>query len=223
MKKVLVYLCMATMLLGYAASADAATGNYANITVDGATADWGSIAPMGTDISGEGIAANVDLRAAYIANNFTTLFTREDVEGTIGGGGTYITYFDTGATGGYNPGWGWALVPKYRLYQDSWSTGLQVHMGAAADDTWGWGGSLYGLGPTSEAHSGKVQEWGTSLANLGLNMGDTFKVCWRTSPGDDSIPTYSTAMEYQVIPEPTSMLLLGSGLLGLIGFARKKK
>ena len=56
----------------------------------------------------------------------------------------------------------------------------------------------------------------------GLPVG-TFAVAYGTYTGDSRVKVFSTPFtESGLVPEPSTLLLLGSGLVGLAGFGRKK-
>lgn len=67
-----------------------------------------------------------------------------------------------------------------------------------------------------------AQSWYFSSIDIIFPQPEWEQVIISTDPFDNFTITYA-AMASQCVPEPASMLLLGSGLLGLVGFSKKKK
>jgi len=60
------------------------------------------------------------------------------------------------------------------------------------------------------------------LADLGLGIGDTFDMHWTMECGNDILDLTADIGGGNENPEPATLILMGSGLIGLAGLGRKK-
>ncbi|MGD9162958.1 MAG: PEP-CTERM sorting domain-containing protein [Desulfobacteraceae bacterium] len=73
---------------------------------------------------------------------------------------------------------------------------------------------------SSEINDHYVIEASFLLSDLGLTAGDTFGLHWTMRCGNDEV---DLTADINPVPEPATMLLLGTGLVSLAGFRRKFK
>lgn len=167
-----------------------------------------------------------------------------------GGAGINNTYANTGVrsallyqygTGADGETWSYGVVGQKNIAVSGDTTysasAVAKRLGSIAGAqgylkvTW-----LNSLGGTISAASGVSQLTNSSPLNTWVSLNDsfvspetaakaTFEVVFdraSTSTGDPSDIVVDTA-GFDAIPEPTSLLLLGSGLVGLLGLGRKKR
>lgn len=252
MKKGLIVLFVAVVLMAVTSIAQA--GYVTNITLDGQNTsnEWDSITPVidNTDTTSVGgdITGNTNWTKGYQANNLMQLFLRGDVLGTInttqGAGYAYIAYIDAdnNKTTGYTNGW-WDVGAEYKAYIDPWNRNgvnggglLLGYIGSGSNDTWAWLGHPTATAKRiSDGENGSIVEMALNLSDLGITTGSTIGLLYRAtlsvSPyGDDAIREFNQQVSYTIadapsqppVPEPSSLLLLGSGIVGLAAFVRKK-
>ena len=135
--------------------------------------------------------------------------------------GYYLSvYADTEAPapGGYPGRYAHAGVRVFGQITDATSD--------AVVDSWDFGAKVLRdevVGPASESRSGMYER------DLVVSEGGQYDIEFGTSGhtgvwgiGEAYALTAATGMSLSAVPEPTTMILLGSGLFGLAGFGRKR-
>ena len=138
----------------------------------------------------------------------------------------------------------WAFVEQGHLYSDAmFSTGVYSAYNGTKGDKDG-GKDPFGSENNAPVH---IAEFGADLGyqgelswekydqykyevnavirliDLGIHGGETFELWWAMECGNDFAMIAGTAPETSApVPEPGTILLLGSGIFGMIGFVRKR-
>jgi len=210
--------------------ASAFAGNFANITIDGSTADWAGIAPAYTDEDGVNNPGGVDYQNVFLANDASYLYIRillKQPADPISAGNTYIWLDnDNNSTTGFhpfgNPNFGSSvMIIGDQAYQEA---GGGFNEGTLSASVAYGASSIPG---TDFEFRIALNTVGVSGAYTGVSLLDSatlgVQLASETGTGD-SLPAWVNygALSYtiapQPVPEPSTLAMAG---LGLLFFARR--
>jgi hypothetical protein len=213
---------MALLAIALMVSATSASAITVNGLIDGA--EWNDPATIYwthvTDPNESNIADNYDASNFYVTNNATDMYFRFDVFGvpTLSGASYYAIYIDSdiNASTGYDwEGIGAEAYIKYYLI-----AGVPTAKAATWNILGYWNAETTVLG----AHNASgITELGASYASLGVSGQNQVLKIRGYVDGGNTNPDDLTVITGYPAPEPTSMALLGIGLLGAIGTRLKRK
>ena len=171
------------------------TGNF-----NGWSADW--------NLGNQAVSALNPQAGSWEARNFFDGGMYQQINGIVGGGQYRLTGYTNVSAGGSLANWGSYIGLKFYNASDQELVNYQV-------DTQNLPRNVYNLADT-----------GSVLAPAGATYAKVRFGTWQTN-STPAIPTdfdtFDLEGSQQAVPEPMSMLLLGTGLVGLVGLTKKKK
>lgn len=198
MGKLIVVLSLVVLLIPGVASANLLTNpGFETGNFNGWSADW--------NLGNQAVSALNPQAGSWAARNFYDGGMYQQVNGIVGGTQYRLTGYSYIPNGGSLQSWGSYIGVKFFNALDQELVNYQV-------DTQNLPRNVYNL-----ADTGLVNAPATA-AYARVRFGTWQSAVTPATPTDFD----SLNLEGQ-IPEPTSLLLLGSGLIGLFGLTKKKK
>jgi hypothetical protein len=218
-KGILIVL-LATCVLARHVSA----GTYANITIDGNTADWAGVPVAYTDATGD--ASPIDIATIQLANDNNNLYLRLTYGTAVNpnsGSGVFLavdndnnpaTGFDVYGLGLVGAEAGWQNDFPFAQSNGVFNTGGGITGGAGAI-------SPYYTTTTEQEYA--ISRSATFTASgLPVFPGSSFTLLVYTVDGTADVAG-PVPYTFAAVPEPASVTLVGLGLLMVVGMVRGRR
>jgi len=218
MKKISL-TCIPFLFLALAVSPCSATSALFDWTyyVDGTTYEYsnGDSMPTTGMLDGEGLGTLTWNTSIVGSHNFVAFFDHEIDESA----NTFFNEYGS-ANGTPAAGQSWEIDEPGYVYGD-------IHDNVVAGSLDNTNGVPVGLeDDVSMAMGWEFSLAADEIATIKLSLTDTtpssgFYIS-HTDPDSNETIYYSSSLSVNPVPEPTTMLLFGAGIVGLVGFGRKK-
>jgi len=202
----------------------ASAGTYANITIDGNTADWAGVPVAYTDATGD--ASPIDIATIQLANDNNNLYIRLTYGTAVNpnsGSGVFLAFdTDNNPATGYDI-YGLGLVGA----EAGWQNDFPFEQATGVFNT---GGGITGGGAAISPYftTTTEQEYAISrsatftTSGLPVFSGNSFTLLVYTVDGTADVAG-PVPYTFAAVPEPTSLALVGLGLLMAVGMLRSRR
>jgi hypothetical protein len=207
MGKLVALVSLVVLLVPGVASANLLVNGDFEISVDGShTYGWSAEAPDGWNAGNQAGVQDNPQNGAWNLHNYNDGGLKQEVN--ITGGESYrLTGYAWVPSGSVAGAWGSYIGVKFLRANGSTALTRTIDMKALTRDQYNLGDTGVVVAPT-DAVKARVMFGTYGAAPL-------YEV-----PGQSDFDNFN--FDVAAVPEPASLLLLGSGLIGLVGFSRKK-
>ncbi|MFA5164574.1 MAG: PEP-CTERM sorting domain-containing protein [Candidatus Omnitrophota bacterium] len=206
MGKLVALVSLAVLLVPGVASANLLVNGDFEISVDGDYAyGWSADAPDGWNAENQVVVTDNPVSGTHNLHNYNDGGMKQEV--AITGGQSYnLTGYALVPSGTVANSWGSYIGVKFLRANGTLASKTMVDMKALTRDQYNLGDTGVIVAP-SDAVTARIM--------FGTYANDPYEV-----PGESDFDNFN--FDVAAVPEPASLLLLGSGLVGLMGLGRKK-
>ncbi len=207
MGKLIAVVCLSVLLIPGVASANLLVNGDFEVAVDGDHGyGWSTSTPDGWNANNLAAMQDNPQSGAWSMHNFNDGGMKQEVD--ITGGESYrLTGYAWVPSGSVETAWGSYIAVKFLRANGTTALSKTVDMKALTRNQ-------YNLGDTG------VLAAPTDAVKARIMFGTYASAPDYLVPGQSDFDNFN--FDVAAVPEPASLLLLGSGLIGLVGFSRKK-
>jgi len=207
MGRLVALVSLVVLLVPGVASANLLVNGDFEISVDGDhTTGWSATEPDGWNASNQVGVQDNPQSGAWNLHNYNDGGMKQEVN--ITGGESYrLTGYAWVPSGSVETSWGSYIGVKFLRANGSTALTKTINMKALTRDQYNLGDTGVLVAPTAAVKARIMFGTYGSLPDYAV-------------PGESDFDNFN--FDVAAVPEPASLLLLGSGLIGLVGFKRKK-